>query len=458
MPHDALPAPEPSAAEPSSSDDVTDADVATEASAMVELYTAGRPITLHFAPELAVLAEEIRDLWAHVLVDSEHALDEGAGDDAGAAELELHFTTSHSTSPDSATISAATHRLRANDPSNTFIVSGRVTTALIREMAGTRILLHAGAVELPDLGTVLVVGPSGAGKSTSTTALGQNGTYLTDELTILDPTDFRVTGYPKPVSRIMDRGDAGGSRPTAGNRNKTDLKPSAQGLRPAESGTAPSHILLLDRQPADGAGADGAGSDGAGSDGAGPGGAGAQDATARGEGASAGAVTAERTSPVEALHTLSAQSSSTWLVDGGLSRLMQLLDHCGGALTVRYREATALVEQLPQLVDLPPHCPDWRHVPGRTSAAPGPGEYAVTTFSDAIALAESFVVLRRGTLVSTQGLGALVWDILELSGPLTRDALLEEIIEVLGVNDQAEELLDNALTSLLKEQLIAHGG
>ncbi|GAA4508834.1 hypothetical protein [Brevibacterium yomogidense] len=418
MSHDA-----PLSTEPSS----PAAPGADDAASTVRLFTAGKHITMCFALELADLAEEIRELWAHVVDDGEAAPD--------ALELRFmgHGSTDTGGAGQAAATSAPAYRLRPDDPGNSFIVSGRVTTALIRDMAGERILLHAGAVELPDLGTVLVVGPSGAGKSTSTAALGQNGTYLTDELSILDPEGFRVTAYPKPVSRVMERGEAHPSRSAAGSRSKSDIALSALTLEPGLHGTAPSHVLLLDRQPAD--------------------------ERSAGGGSSAGPpVTAERTPTVEAVHTLSAQSSSTWRVDNGLARLMLLLDHCGGALTVRYREATDLVAQLPDLVTIPAHHPEWRHVPGRGSAAPGPGEYAITTFSDAVALAESFVVLRKGTLVSTQGLGALVWDILELSGPLTREALLAEIIDVLGENPQADELLDSALTSLLDERLIVHGG
>lgn len=453
MSHDAPLSTEPSPPAASGSDDARSGDGwSDDGWSTVRLFTAGKHVTMRFAQELAALAEEIRELWAHVVDDGRAAVD----------ALELRFIGHGPTDTGGAGRPGATgapaYRLRPDDPGNSFIVSGRVTTALIRDMAGERILLHAGAVERPDLGTVLVVGPSGAGKSTSTAALGQNGTYLTDELSILDPEDFRVTAYPKPVSRVMDRDEAHPPRSAAGGRNKSDIALSELTLEPGLDGAAPSHVLLLDRQPAveDAAGEDAAGGGTSGEDSAGGDTAGG-DTAGRGS-AGAPAVTAERTPTVEALHTLSAQSSSTWRVDKGLARLMLLLDRCGGALTVRYREAADLVEQLPDLVTVPAHRPEWRHVPGRDSASPGPGEYAITTFSDAVALAESFVVLRKGALVSTQGLGALVWDILELSGPLTREALLAEIIDVLGENPQAEELLDSALTSLLEERLIAHGG
>lgn len=176
-------------------------------------------------PALAGLAEETRALWSHALVEAgaDGELAKGAGLAAGAERVTEEGSSApalvfaapgedvsgHACDDADAGADSGTrvHRIAPDDPNASFEISGLVTTAVIRQLLGTRLLLHAGAVVHPELGTVLVVGPSGAGKSTSTTALGQGATYLTDELTILDPHDRRVTAHPKPVSRVL-RADA----------------------------------------------------------------------------------------------------------------------------------------------------------------------------------------------------------------------------------------------------------
>jgi energy-coupling factor transporter ATP-binding protein EcfA2 len=354
-----------------------------------------------------------------------------------------------------------------NDPDGTFVVSGQVTTAVIQQLLGTRLLLHAGAIAHPELGTVLVVGPSGAGKSTSTTALGQSGTYLTDELTILDPHTHRITAHPKPVSRVVhgDGGPAPASGETPGGdgepatdrapgdvpashrnpaaasgpgfRHKRDLPLTRLGLRPGTSAAAPAHVLLLDRQET--------ASDDTGMH--------ADDSGARpGE-----VVSAQRIPHVQALHTLVAQSSSTWRVDGGLARLTEMLDDAGGALTVRYTEAADLATRLPVVVDRPRVQESWRHVPGRSPEAPPPGHHGLAEFADAVVFEDSVAVLREGQLVTARGLGALLWDILEADGPCTSAMLLDELIPLLGDDPRAAEHLEAALAPLRDEGLLAPG-
>src|SRR5699024_12216810 len=81
----------------------------------------------------------------------------------------------------------------------------------------SRLLLHAGAVAHPELGTLVLVGASGAGKSTASSLLGRAGAYLTDELTIITPGSFAITPYPKPVSK---------HDPELGDRKSTRLNSS----------------------------------------------------------------------------------------------------------------------------------------------------------------------------------------------------------------------------------------
>ncbi len=64
----------------------------------------------------------------------------------------------------------------------------------------SRILIHAGAVEV-DGRAVIVCGPSGSGKTTLTTALCVAGAgYLSDEIAVLDPESNSIDPYSKPLS------------------------------------------------------------------------------------------------------------------------------------------------------------------------------------------------------------------------------------------------------------------
>ena len=425
-----------------------------DAALHIDLRTGGIAVRLRFSPALARLAEETRALWSHALVegDVEPATDAERATDDGPSAAPLVFAAPGEDvsvhAGDGAGSGVRTHRIAPDDPNASFEISGLVTTAVIRQLLGTRLLLHAGAVEHPDLGTVLVVGPSGAGKSTSTVALGQGATYLTDELTILDPHDRKVTAHPKPVSRVVrpeadpaaasgteaalasEPAPASGSAPasepapasgTAG-RHKRDFPLADLGLRPGLTGAAPSHVLILDRQ---------------------------------GDAGAPVPVSARRTPPGEALHVLVAQSSSTWRVTRGLARLTEMLDDVGGALTVRYTEASDLVRQLPDLVREPALRTPWRHARGRRPDAPAAGHHAVAPFADAIVFEDSVAVLTEGRLVTIDGLGALLWDVLEMDGPLTTAALLETLTSLLGDDPQAAAHMEAALSSLRDEGLLA---
>lgn len=399
-----------------------------DAALHIDLRTGGIAVRLCFSPALARLAEETRALWSHALVegDVEPATDAERATDDGPSAAPLVFAAPGEDvsvhAGDGAGSGVRTHRIAPDDPNASFEISGLVTTAVIRQLLGTRLLLHAGAVEHPDLGTVLVVGPSGAGKSTSTVALGQGATYLTDELTILDPHDRKVTAHPKPVSRVVrPEADPAAASGTAG-RHKRDFPLADLGLRPGLTGAAPSHVLILDRQ---------------------------------GDAGAPVPVSARRTPPGEALHVLVAQSSSTWRVTRGLARLMEMLDDVGGALTVRYTEASDLVRQLPDLVREPALRTPWRHARGRRPDAPAAGHHAVAPFADAIVFEDSVAVLTEGRLVTIDGLGALLWDVLEMDGPLTTAALLETLTSLLGDDPQAAAHMEAALSSLRDEGLLA---
>lgn len=408
---------------------------ATTTANVLDVHAGGEHIRVSLPPEPSMLITRLRSLWAHAIREDTAP---------STAPITVDLTRKQLSGARRVGTRHVTHDA-------TFTVSSHITTAVIKQLIGTRILLHAGAVVIPGVGTVLTVGPSGAGKSTATVALGAEGTYLTDELTIIDPDTLGVTAFAKPISRITAHDEANRSSELL----KRDVAPTELGLTPGTAGPPPSVLLLLERE--------GSASTPA---------ATASTATpslslslsSEDEGAACSLLgmsdrgaTATRTPVLDALHVLSAQSSSTWLVDDGLAALVRILEGCGGALTVRYREANDLASALTTITRTPPQRIDWRHIPGRTVDAPPPGLYAVTSFCDAVAVVEGVAVLRKGALVSTQGLGSLIWDTLELNGPLSHDELLMELVAILGSDPRAPQLLDEAIDYLREENLIAQG-
>ncbi len=75
---------------------------------------------------------------------------------------------------------------------------------MVRSTPGTRILIHAAAVEIDGRG-VLLCGASGSGKSTLALALVERGArYLSDEIAAIDDVTMTVSAYPKPITLRPD--------------------------------------------------------------------------------------------------------------------------------------------------------------------------------------------------------------------------------------------------------------
>lgn len=370
------------------------------------LEVAGLRLLLRFAPEHAALAAEVRALWTGLIVG-------GAG--AGPLEV-LHVDAEPGPGEGSPAVT-----IRPG-PSAAYELSGQITRRVITHLLGTRLLLHAGVVDHEALGVVLLVGPSGAGKSTAVSVLGQDGRYLTDELAILQPEGLTVAPYPKPVSRVR-----GGRE----DRVKRDVAPADLGLVPATATAGPpAHVVLLERErgPVDGT------SVGEG-----------LEARASAEGGTDAAERVERAGLGEALVRIAEQSSSLWTVPGGLARLATLLERCGGALRVRYREAERLE---PLLAQRPPAtAEEWEVlVPGARRERALESVEAV----EAIGLADGVVILSPGRVMLLPGLAALVWEELWIAGGMEREELEAAVVAAIGAHPRSAALIDEVLADLVR--------
>nr|WP_276545053.1 hypothetical protein [Brachybacterium muris] len=355
---------------------------------------------LTFGPGLETVAEEIDALWYHL---------RAADDDGATPQIRLDYALPSGDLP------AGTVPLPAR-PEASYTVSGHLTREVIHRLIGTRLLLHAGAVAHPELGTLVLVGASGAGKSTASSLLGRGGAYLTDELTIITPGSFTLTPYPKPVSK---------HDPELGA--KRDFALGDLGLRPADevAAPAPAMVLLLER---------------------------IRDESEVGEGSSV-----TRVPLSEALTRIVPQTSSLWALPGGLATLAGLLDSVGGALEVRYREAVELEELLrclppaehAETVEIEPRPGD---VVTWEDTAPAPGRIAAVPFRQALAVESGLFLLGEHGAIDLPGLAGLVWDLLADAGPLTFDQLEQLVVEEIGEHPKSTALVRGAVSDL-----VAHG-
>lgn len=295
-----------------------------------------------------------------------------------------------------------------------YSASGAITRWVLSRLVGTRLLLHSGAVEHPEHGTVLLIGPSGAGKSTAAAALARTGHYLSDELAVLDPHDLSLDPYPKPLSRV---GDDGG---------KHDCSLVSEGLRAGGRTGPPRHVLLLHR--------------------------------VRARGTDVPCCRLRRLPLVEALPQIIAQSSSIWALQDPLGALARMLTGSGGALVAEYREAeqiTGALTSLPPAVREP-----WVTVPGpgRTAAPEAHTDsqrISIVPFTQALLVRGDAVVLLQERVATLRGVTALIWDILRTEGPLPREALRRELIDAAGHHPEADAIMETALSELRRTALLA---
>lgn len=371
----------------------------TPGAASLRLDTPGGVVEVVTSRGLAGLHALLGELWAQVVVPS---------GDTRPVRRQLAYITAEEQG------TAATEEGppvgRAARPDDGYLVSGDITLAVISELIGRRLLLHAGAVAHPRLGTVLLVGASGAGKSTATRTLARDGLYLTDELTVVHPDSLRIAPFPKPVS-LVDHDSV--------ERRKRDHPLGALGLEAPSPGFTglPDHVLLLSRRR--------------------------ETDPARPDGA-------RRVPLVDAVLAVIQQSSSIWDLPGGLGALTALISRCGGALEVVYSEA----EQIAGLVEsaASPVHESYDVIEGEPASIRGtaarPGQWAVRPFTSALVLESGAVVLRGTKALRLDGMAALVWMSLVDEGPMDVEQAEATVVAMIGGHPDSAGVIRDTLGAL----------
>ncbi|WP_210438922.1 hypothetical protein [Nocardioides xinjiangensis] len=314
------------------------------------------------------------------------------------------------TDRDPATVVDLEH-LDGHDPvALDYALTSRVTLAALDATAGSRVNLHAGAVADDEGRALAVVGASGSGKTTAVHHLARRLGYLSDETTSVDE-GLLVHPHPKPLSVITDA-DA--------PRVKQSLSPDDLGLLRAPATSYLHRIVLLHRGEDD-----------------------------------SGLVPL---APARAIAEIVSQTSSLPRLEDPVRRLADMLDACGGAWGLRYRELEHWVDDLVGLLDVEGQPPLPRlHHPGRRTDDPAgddpaPHAWVRASWRDAVEYDDELVVMVGDRVHVLAGLGVVLWLALEV--PRTTDDLLAEVRELWGDHPDAVGLVTGALELLAQEGLL----
>lgn len=305
-----------------------------------------------------------------------------------------------------AQVAIDTTGLDVDDDVTDYAVSARVTMAALTATAGRRLNIHAGAVADERGRALAVVGGSGAGKTTAVSHLARRLGYLSDETVSLDE-QLTVHAHPKPLSVIRD-----GAVP----HRKTSVSPDDLGLLEA-AGPAHLHRIVLLR---------------------------------RGH----GPARLTRLPAPLAIVEIVEQTSSLVLLEHPIERLARTLDACGGAWTLHYSEIRDWIDPLVDLLDRAPAPPPARlhHPPVPGPASPPGGAWRRSDWADAVQYDDQLVLQVGDSVQVLAGIGVVAW--LALATPLTTDALVAGVQDVLGEHPDAAALVGAALDELAGRGLL----
>ena len=287
-----------------------------------------------------------------------------------------------------------------------YVVTTRVTLAALDATAGLRVNLHAGAVADGRGRAMAVVGASGSGKTTAVELLSRRLGYLSDETTSVDER-LVVHPHPKPLSKITDQ---------AASPAKHSLSPDDLDLLRPPASSYLHRIVLLHRGEEE--------------------------------------VGLVPLPPAHAIAELVPQTSSLARLEQPILRLADLVDACGGAWRLHYRELEHWLDPLVDLLDVEGRPPPARvHHPGTDDGGHGvPGTWTRVPWRDAVEYDDELVVMVEDRVHVLAGLGVVIW--LSLQTPRTTEEVVADVQALWGAHPDARALVADALDRLCREGLI----
>lgn len=291
-----------------------------------------------------------------------------------------------------------------------YLWTSGATIASIEARAGELLMFHAAGLSDASGAAVAMIGPSGTGKSTVSRLLCKDQfSYVTDETVAVDPEIGRVLPFAKPIAVIPEGGGA-----------KEEFGPDELGLlRPPQELTLRGLVLLE-----------------------------------RSAGVSAPEV--EVLGILDGAAAIVPHTSALAHLPSPVALLAETIDRCGGVHLVRYAEATTLADSVRQALAAPPLGCSWTHHPSAdrpdpaSTAAPGSAEgdlLARAAYTDAIEIDGDVQLMIGSSYVALQGVGAAIW--LVLDRPRLPEALVDEVVELLGAHPEADALVGAAVTELI---------
>lgn len=380
----------------------------------LRLRVLGTSVAVRFEGGLTPAhAETLRRAWSRCV-----EADDGAAAPERVAEPELgppggSFRATLASGRGTRIVEAGTFGHFAAD------LTSAVTLAAIEARAGEAMMLHASALADPASGrAVALVGRSGMGKTTATRALAGRLGYVTDEAVAVEASGV-IAPYPKPLSIIT--GDAAAP--------KSQMGPDELGLRPAPAQARLAAVVLLDRNP---------------------------------EAPRPGVTPLGH---AEAIIALAPQTSALARARQPLAWLCALLDACGGAVRITYREAHELPELVEGLLERGPIPARWAPAGSESGKATDDGAArpgallhrarvvdAVEIFADDDHGTE-LVALVGASVVRLSGVAPAIWRALET--PACVEQLAGRLADDIPLPADYEARLREAVTELERHSLLS---
>ena len=308
-------------------------------------------------------------------------------------------------------------------------LSRELTRKGLMRLRGQVTLLHAAALADPDGRALVLVAPSGGGKSTATRVLGQRLGYVSDETVVL-LDDHRIAPHPKPPSLVIDPQD---------RSRKNEPPPDELGLGPTPGSPRLGRLVTLARED------------------------------------SVTEPAIEEVGLIDQLLAILPETSSTWLVPGGLDRLARAASAGGPPARLHYAEIDTCHDLVRSHLAAPAApAPEWEHLPpdeARRQTGEHPdlatadddglagdelaGDLRLTRapWSDAVAQDGEVLVLAGSRPLRLAGAGAVIWRAAD--APATVDALVAAVVDALGDHPDAGALVRAAAADLLHHGALA---